>query len=126
MGQPRKQPKSKHEPFESFSSDNKFVRLFNGMLTNECVLNLPTTAFRLYTYMKLQFSNQQIVSGYDKRCFYFPQGLWKDTYKLYTNGKQFSRDLHRLVDAGLIEIVLSGKNTRTPSIYRFSDKWKGV
>ena len=49
--------------------------------------------------------------------------MWKTTYKLYTNNKSFYEDRDALIERGFIEIVETGKITRTKNIYKFSDSW---
>jgi hypothetical protein len=58
-------------------------------------------------------------------CFYFPLHVaikYISGYK--SNSKRLYADIRVLADHGFIEIVSSGKNTKTKSIYKFSSMWK--
>jgi hypothetical protein len=62
----------------------------------------------------------------DKRIdlFVFPKTLWLNKYHLCSNNVQFNKYCDELIERGFIELYQSGKNTRTPNVYKYSDKWQ--
>jgi hypothetical protein len=49
---------------------------------------------------------------------------WKDLYKIYkSDNGQFNKDIKELIEGGFIELIETGKLTRTKNIYMLSDKW---
>lgn len=53
--------------------------------------------------------------------FKFPQ---KTMIRCGLDPRTCRRQIDHLVDAGYIEVVMSGKNLRKPNEYKFSRKWK--
>lgn len=74
-------------------------------------LSLKPTTSLIYIYM-LDYSN-----GFQE--FQFPKSIYN---KLVSN-ETFKKAKAELIEKGFIEEVANGKNTRTESIYKFSDKW---
>ena len=109
--------------FQKDGKKNLSATIYASMLQSKAFLDLSLSARALYVYMELQLYGQPAVDN-DETVFYFNQGLWMKTYKLYTKHEQFKRDRTELIEHGFIEEVENGKNTRTKSKYKFSDKWK--
>lgn len=102
--------------------------------------NLTPTQRLLYLDCKFQLYGQhplrdKLTTDWEKENdknvnirlrFHFNEDLWLTKYGLYTvNTKRyFYKDMNALIENGLIRKIQSGQNTRTKSIYEFSDKWK--
>lgn len=98
--------------------------LYASMLQSPAWKKLTKPQQILYVYMRLQFYGNNQVPGKPQIYFYFNQTLWKKTYELYTNLKSFYRDRDALIAHGFIEMVESGKNTRTKAVYKLSSSWQ--
>lgn len=117
----KKRPKA----FESSNPCNDVSAvLYASMLQSPAWRKLTKPQQILYVYMRLQFYGNNQVPGKPQIYFYFNQTLWKNTYKLYTNLQSFYRDRDALIEHGFIEMLESGKNTRTKAIYMLSSKWQ--
>lgn len=124
--------KQKYTPrgYERTGTGNLSATIFASMLQHKAFTDLSNNAKVLYIYMKLQQYGQKQIEGMDNDCFYFNKAMYliddkyPNNYKLYSNGKQFQRDLKALVDNGFIEVVERGSTSRTKNIYRYSDAWQ--
>lgn len=96
-----------------------------SMLKSPAWMSLKPRAKVLYLYMKAQYYGVKEKNKPEQNPLYFVfnQAMWKTTYKLYTNNKSFYEDRDQLIEKGFIEIIETGKLTRTKNIYKFSDKW---
>ena len=58
--------------------------------------------------------------------FTFNKAKWhKDgLYGLYSNSRQFYKDMAALIEHGLVDCVQSGYSTRTKSLYKLSNRWQ--
>ena len=102
------------------------ANIYESMLLSAAWFDLKASAQVLYLACKSQYySEKHKPISDDKLCFTMNQGKWADKYKLYRkeNAKAFYRDMASLIEHGFIDCVESGANTRTKSIYRFSDRW---
>lgn len=61
-----------------------------------------------------------VAAGHSQ--FTFPRGVYQPLYGLSHN--TVCEAIPRLVEAGFIQLVKRGKNTRTPNVYQFVDTWK--
>ena len=114
----------KPQPFESKGGNNLSANIYATMLQSPAYLTLSGGAVKLYNYMKLQLYGAKNIPEHPSTDFVFNWAMASKTYPIYTNKKQFYKDRDMLIEHGLIEYVENGKNTRTKSIYRFSDKWQ--
>lgn len=127
--------KKKYRPksFESTGASNDTsANIYDSMLTSAAFIGLKHRQKVLYMYCKKQYYGTRkpkadypdIEKVQSDECFYMNLSL-AVKYGLYTrNGnKELYADIKALVDAGFIEVVSSGKNTKTKSIYKFSDRW---
>lgn len=125
MGRKVKAVKYVKKSFESDgSSSDVSANIYSSMLLSDAFMSLTGQQAKLYVYMKLQFYGQKIKPNDDKTCLFFNQSKWKTQYKLYTNNNYFYRDIKALIEKGFIKKIESGKNTRTRSIYQFSNDWQ--
>lgn len=121
--------------FESTgASGDVSANLYRSMLESEAFKALTKREKLLYVYCKLQyygarepgrdFPNMEQLQGSD--MFYFNFALASKKYGLYAAGsrREFYNDMKSLCEHGFIELVVSGKPTKSRSIYRFSGKWK--
>lgn len=125
------------ESFEGSQGKNTpdvFSRIYQSMLESDAFMDLTHKQQVLYLFCKLQFYGKRKperdypeypeLKGEDK--FYFNWALVSDKYRLYpkSSNKNFSVDMHELIDHGFIELIACGKATRTKNIYKYSDRWK--
>lgn len=129
--------KEKYKPkgFEStgISSDTS-ANIYMSMLMSENWQKLTKNQQILYVYCKAQYYAEkrkpkpQIAQLNDEElvlCFTMNKSKWCSLYHIYKDGNQngFIKDMKALIDYGFIELVENGKNTRTKSIYKLSNKW---
>lgn len=120
--------------FESdCSSSDTSANIYMSMLMSEKWQKLTKNAQVLYVYCKAQYYAEKRVPQPKLRqltetekacCFTMNKSKWYSLYKLYTNNKQFYKDMKLLIDNGFIEVVENGKTNRTKTIYMLSDKWQ--
>ena len=92
--------------------EERYIRIGNSQMLHPIVLNLTHSAYRVYSYMKLE-------SG-GKPVFIFPRSKWKS----FISPDGFQKAKTELCKAGLIEVEQSNANLRKPNVYRFSTVWK--
>lgn len=121
-----RKPKINCEPFECSPYESKaFVRIFLDMVNSPAFKDLSYKQQLLYFYMKIQFGQKESKKPNGKHLqFYFNRGLYKNTLGLYSNDEQFRKDRDALIMHGFIICIENGFNTRSKSIYQFSDKWQ--
>ena len=102
-----------------------FAAIYSSMLRSDAWEQLSNNARVLYLYMKMQlFGGKR--DGLPEGQFYFNRSTYTKTYNLYRNQNQFYKDRDLLIAYGFIDIIESGKNTRTKAVYQFSDRWQRV
>lgn len=118
--------KKKYVPksFESVNGNCLSANLYATMLQSKAWKKLNKGAMVLYLYMKLQYYGARNIVDHPQTDFVFNKAMVTQVYGLYTNMSQFRKDRDLLIEYGFIEYVENGKNTRTKSIYRFSNKWQ--
>ena len=102
------------------------------MLLHPSFQDLTARQQVLYVHMRSQefggHDKDSIAArnAYGKDCFIFNQSMWQDLFRLYKPGNQtaFYRDRDELILHGFIDCIEDGRNTRTKSVYRFSDRWQ--
>ena len=114
------------KPWESVGGNRLSANIYASMIQSKAWMQLSKNARLLYVYMKLQYYGAKNLADHPETDFVFNWALASKTYGLYTNYKQFQNDKNMLITNGFIELIESGKNTRTKSIYRFSDKWQSL
>lgn len=114
------------KPFESIGGHRVSANIYVSMMQSNAWMKLSKNARLLYVYMKAQYYGARNIPEHPATDFVFNWALVSETYKLYTNHAQFEKDRNMLVEHGFIEYIENGKNTRTKSIYRFSDKWQSL
>lgn len=132
--------RAKYKP-KSFESDGNSsdvsANIYMSMIMSEKWNNLTKNQRLLYLYCKAQLyaekrkptpiANSNVENDNDNRLYFtMNKSKWCDTYKLYANGSDnmFYKDMNALVKNGFVELVESGKHTRTRSIYKLSSKWQ--
>jgi hypothetical protein len=90
---------------------------------SEAYNDMSITARLMYLYMKVQ---PVFLEEHTNRLdlFIFPISLWRGKYHLCTNNVQFNKFCDELIEHGFIELYQSGKYTRTPNVYKYSNKWQ--
>ena len=122
----RNKPKYKPKPWESVGGNRLSANIYASMIQSKAWMQLSKNARLLYVYMKMQYYGAKNLADHPETDFVFNWALASKTYGLYTNYKQFQNDRNMLITNGFIELIENGKNTRTKSIYRFSDKWQSL
>lgn len=144
MGRSKKQS----TPLQSYEStkvirrggktvNDSYARITDSLLLSEAFKDLKPHVQILYICMRNQdFGKRKPSRDYDEkssvwekvkddRCFYYPwhtAKLYSDRYK--NNSGRLYRDIDILVKHGFIELILSGRNTRKNTVYKYSDKWQ--
>ena len=140
--------KSKNKPLESYESTLKimrgsrlcndtFARITDSVLLSEAFRDLKPHIQMLYIFMREQdIGKRKPNRDYNEdspiwenvrseKCFYFPWHTAKAYSKRYEgNGSRLYKDIDILIEHGFIEKVMSGRNTREKSIYKYSAKWQ--
>lgn len=117
-------------------SPDTYARITDSILLSEAFRDLKPHIQMLYIFMREQdIGKRKPNRDFDEtspnwesirseRCFYFPWHTAKAYSKRYEgNGSRLYKDIDVLIEHGFIEKVLSGRNTRKNSIYKYSDKW---
>lgn len=129
-----KRRKYKPKGFESTGiSNDTSANIYESMLLSSAWKDLKPRERQLYLYCKAQYYGKRkpskdypdIEAFQSENCFYLNLAAVVK-YGIYTrNGnKEFYADIKTLAQHGFIEIVSSGKVTKTKSIYKYSDKWQ--
>lgn len=116
--------------------EDTFAQIYESVLRGGAFQSLAPRVQMLYVYTRMQevgkrkpnreLKNtpvEELVKSED--CFFFPLNVAAQYTNRY-NSKPSSlyKDMRTLEKYGFIDIVVSGKNTRTKSVYRYSDRWK--
>ena len=122
---------------KSFESDGNSsdisANIYMSMLMSEKWKALSKNAQVLYLYCKAQYyaekrkpvPQERALSEQEQRqCFTMNKAKWQNLYGIYSNERQFYKDMNMLIENGFIELIENGKTTRTKSIYMLSNKWK--
>ena len=125
--------KYKPKPFESTgSSKDTSANIYESMLTHPAFLALTKNQRLLYVCCKAQYygkrkpgrDHPEIMELQAENLFYFSRhdamkyGLTKGN-----SNAEFYKDMAALEQGGFIETVVSGRATKSKSVYRFSDRW---
>lgn len=130
MGRTRK---SKYKPlsFECAGSSVVNASISLSMMQSDAWKQLSHSAMVLYLHMKTQlfavpYADKPLNDDgeKDRTLFVFNRAMYTKVFPIFTNGEQFRRYSHELIKYGFIELVQSGKITRTKNIYRYSSNWK--
>jgi len=125
----------KHYIKKSFESTGKSsdtsANIYESMLVSEAWHTLTPSQQRLYICCKAQYYAEKQKPATEENpngsILYFTMNRykWSTKYQLYkdNNRAAFYRDMEALIEKGFVRCVESGRNTRTKSIYAFSDKW---
>ncbi len=92
--------------------EKRFVRIGNTLLFDKKFISLSVGARYLY----ILAANEAAGS----RDFQFPALKMK---ALRMKERTARKHFKEFIDAGFVELVQSGRNTRTPNDYRFSFHW---
>ena len=116
---------------KSFEADSTMLgdtsaNIYMSMLLSKAWQSLTSKQQILYIYCKAQYYAEKKKPQSNQEYFTFNQSKWNSLYGLYTlsNKRMFYRDMEQLILKGFIKCIESGKNTRTKSVYAFSNKWK--
>jgi hypothetical protein len=113
-------PRFKKTPFniwETTKSDGieeRYIRMGNSQMLHPSVFSLTHSAFRVYSYMKLESGGKMI--------FQFPRRKWR---AFISNGG-FQKAKKELCVKGFIEQIESNANLRKPNVYKFMTDWKNT
>ena len=111
------------------------ANIYESMLRCKAWQSITDRQRVLYLLCKAQYYGKRKPSAdlgadtvSDDACFYLPFSTVVDVYGMYgkSHFDRFKRDMDALRKAGLIDLVVSGKSTRTMNVYRLSAKWREV
>ena len=114
-----------------------YARITDSVLLSPAFQDLKPHLQMLYIAMRVQdIGKRKPNRDYDEsspawemvrseQCFYFPFHTARQYCSRYqgNSGRLYS-DIEILIEHGFVEKVLSGKNAREKSVYRYSDKWQ--
>ena len=113
------------QSFESRKPSGSFVTIADDMMQSEAWKSLNAMARALYLEIKSKYRPEKSANGtvidFHKEKVILPETEWK---QLFGNYNTFRKYLDILIEHGFLEKPQSGKNTRTPNLYWFSDKWQ--
>lgn len=112
MTKPKITPFAPWETMQPTGKEKRYIRMGNSQMLHPAILGLSHSAFRIYTYMKLESKGE--------KEFEFPRCKWK----AYISNCGFQKAKKELCETGLIEVVESNANLRIPNVYAFSTSWK--
>lgn len=154
MSRRKTKPTWKVKSFESVTygettGKESFVRVFESMMNSDAWKELTGRQRSLYLFCKGQYTkeydnakskpvegtpyydNTDIAAYREPEIFYMNREKVKEC-RLYNrtdwdkvNRRDFYRDMQALLQCGFIECLETGRITRTKSIYKMSEKWKG-
>ena len=102
----------KYDPkVDTPTNNTKFVQLYHSQMTHRKFLKLSSTSKIVYIYM-LDYSNGSMTTE-------FPKSI----YSTFTTTPTFLKAIDELCEKGFIEVIESGRFTRTKNIYKFISKW---
>ena len=117
--------------FESAGSSKVSASINLSMMLSPAWKQLSNNAISLYLHMKTQLFavpyKDKPLNEYgenDRELFVFNRAMYTKVFPIFGNGEQFRRYSHELIQYGFIELVESGKFTRTKNVYRYSSNWK--
>lgn len=126
MNVAKKKPYQK-KSFESNGSPaDTSANIYRSMMLSPAYIDLSAAQKVLYQCCKDQYYGEKRKPDNNQLFFTMNQRKWKDQYQLYNEGNKraFYKDMEALIYHGFIDCVSSGKNTRTKSVYSFSDRWQ--
>jgi hypothetical protein len=129
-----KRRKYKPKDFESTGvSNDTSANIYESMLQSPAWKDLKPRERQLYLYCKSQYYGKRkpskdypdIEAFQSAECFYLNLASVVN-YGIYkrSGNKEFYSDMKTLAEHGFIEVVSSGRYTKTKSIYKYSSKWK--
>lgn len=107
--------KTKFKIWESAKAncdDGRFMRMSNSLMLHPTTMSLSGSAYKVLGYM--------ILESAGKRVFEFPRKKWRN----FMSNSTFQSAKNELIKKGYIELLESGRITKTPNLYRFSSGWK--
>jgi len=116
--------------FESTgTTSDTSANIYISMLMSEAWKELTAKQHELYLYCKAQYYAQKrntLPKEFQENLLAFTmnQSKWRDLYGLYANKNSFYKDMTALIERGFVRCLQCGANTRTKTIYEFSDKWQ--
>lgn len=119
-----KRPKYKHQPFESATEHGKFTKVCDDMMQSPAWADLSLRQRGLYLELKRKYTQKQsagVVISDNADDISLPKS---EALTMYGTVRSFRDDMDALIAHGFMRLVQSGFNTRTVSIYGFSDRWK--
>lgn len=123
----KKFKKYEKKKFESTgTSSDTSSNIYESMLLSAAWLSLSATQQVLYITCKSQYYSEKQKPNGNREQFTMNKYKWLTKYQLYTNSNSagFYRDMGELINKGFIKCVYCGANSRTKSIYQYSDKWQ--
>ena len=112
MARHKKTPFAVWETTQYDGIEKRYIRMGNSQMLHPAVFNLSHSAYRLYTYMKLESSGKMV--------FEFPKSKWR----AFLSAGGFQKAKKELCSAGFIDEIENNANLRKPNLYRFSQRWK--
>jgi len=105
------------------SKSDTFLMFYESMHLSPAWKSLGPTAKVLYFACKSQSHSEKHKKNPDQ--FTMNRSKWCHKYQIYGegNGAGFTRDMTELIEKGFIICVECGANSRTKSVYQYSDMW---
>ena len=120
----RRKDKAIHQPWEGRNPAGSFAKITLDMMQSDAwkALNLRQQA--LYVNMKAKYRQKKehgVITESNWDNITIPHSEYM---QYYGSNKTFLADIRVLIDVGLIDLKESGRSSRTPNVYAYSDRWK--
>ncbi len=108
------------------NSSRHFQCLYDDLLDSPAFHDLTAREKVLLIFCRRESHGRAMAEGeHDERLFYMNKSLRTTIHELYkpSDTRQFEHDMAALIAHGFVDLVKSGYETRTKSLYRLSDRW---
>lgn len=107
-------------------SSGRFQCLYDDLLDSPAFHDLTARQKILLIYCRREAHGRAMAeNGNDERCFWMNKSLRCNVHELYktSDTRAFEHDMASLISHGFVDLVRSGYETRTKSLYRLSGRW---
>ncbi|MBR4235762.1 MAG: hypothetical protein IKR85_06835 [Clostridia bacterium] len=112
-----------HQQWEGREPNGRFAKITYDMLNSEAWKALTLRQRGLYVQLKAKYY-QKVVRGVIVEANTENITMPRSEYmEFYQSAHTFLSDMRKLTECGFIKVKESGRKSRTPNIYAFTDGW---